>query len=56
MFVRRTAVWAFALLNASNYAALRNWFQRVIVRWVDRAQLTGNLNYESTGVHALRLR
>jgi ketosteroid isomerase-like protein len=109
MFVRRTAVWAFAQLNAGNYAALldrcapqvqhsfagehalggsrrgipalRNWFQRlyrlfpnlefeivdvlvrgwpwntrVIVRWIDRAQLAGNLNYENTGVHALRLR
>jgi ketosteroid isomerase-like protein len=109
MFIRRTALWAFAQLNAGNYAALldrcapqvqhsfagehalggsrqgipalRNWFQRlyrlfprlefeivdvlvrgwpwntrVIVRWIDRAQLAGDLHYENTGVHALRLR
>lgn len=32
------------------------WNTAIIVRWVDRAQLAGNLNYENTGVHALQIR
>jgi ketosteroid isomerase-like protein len=32
------------------------WNTRVVVRWIDRAHLAGDLHYENTGVHALRLR
>jgi ketosteroid isomerase-like protein len=32
------------------------WNTRVVVRWIDRAQLAGDLHYENSGMHALQLR